>query len=89
MADDGTTGPDPDPDDTATEPTIGYGEALEELEAILDEIEDDSVDVDVLAARVQRAAVLLRVCRSRIAAARVEVETIVAELDPQQDDPPV
>jgi exodeoxyribonuclease VII small subunit len=88
MADDGTTDHDPDPDDTAAEPAIGYGEALEELEAILDEIEDDSVDVDVLAARVQRAAVLLRVCRSRIAAARVEVETIVAELDTQQDDRP-
>jgi exodeoxyribonuclease VII small subunit len=67
---------------------IGYGEALAELEAILDEIEDDSVDVDVLAARVQRAAVLLRVCRARIAAARVEVETIVAELEPDSDGPP-
>jgi exodeoxyribonuclease VII small subunit len=67
---------------------IGYGEALSELEAILDEIEDDSVDVDVLAARVQRAAVLLRVCRSRISAARVEVETIVAELEPGGDVPP-
>lgn len=64
---------------------IGYADALAELEGILDEIEDDSVDVDVLAARVQRAAVLLRTCRSRIAAARVEVEAIVAELDP---DPP-
>jgi exodeoxyribonuclease VII small subunit len=70
---------DSDADDGAG---IGYGEALAELEAILDEIEDDSVDVDVLATRVQRAAVLLRVCRSRIAAARIEVETIVADLEP-------
>jgi exodeoxyribonuclease VII small subunit len=67
---------------------IGYSDALDELEAILDEIEDDSVDVDVLAARVQRAAVLLRLCRSRIAAARMEVETIVAELEPDPDRPP-
>jgi exodeoxyribonuclease VII small subunit len=61
---------------------VGYGEALAELESILDEIEDDSVDVDVLATRVRRAAVLLRVCRDRITSARVEVEQIVADLEP-------
>ncbi|HLT16790.1 MAG TPA: exodeoxyribonuclease VII small subunit [Acidimicrobiales bacterium] len=61
---------------------IGYGAALAELEAILDEIEDDAVDVDVLAARVKRAAELLRICRDRITAARIEVTQIVADLDP-------
>jgi len=61
---------------------IGYGEALAELEGILDEIEDDAVDVDVLATRVRRAAELLRVCRDRITAARIEVTQIVADLEP-------
>ncbi len=61
---------------------IGYGDALAELERILDEIEDDAVDVDVLATRVRRAAELLRVCRDRIAAARIEVTQIVADLEP-------
>jgi exodeoxyribonuclease VII small subunit len=65
-----------------TDETIGYGEALAELEGILDEIEDDAVDVDVLATRVKRAAELLRVCRDRITAARIEVTQIVADLDP-------
>ena len=55
---------------TDVDADIGYGAALAELETILDEIEDDAVDVDVLAARVKRAAVLLRVCRDRIGAAR-------------------
>jgi exodeoxyribonuclease VII small subunit len=66
----------------APEPTVGYAEALGELEAILAEIEDDAVDVDVLAARVKRAAELLRICRDRITAAKVEVTQIVAELEP-------
>jgi exodeoxyribonuclease VII small subunit len=66
----------------APEPAIGYAEALGELEAILAEIEDDAVDVDVLAARVKRAAELLRICRDRITAAKVEVTQIVAELEP-------
>ncbi|HJR26327.1 MAG TPA: exodeoxyribonuclease VII small subunit [Acidimicrobiales bacterium] len=64
---------------------IGYAAALAELETILAEIEDDAVDVDVLAARVRRAAELLRVCRDRITAAREEVGQIVAELAPDGD----
>ncbi len=60
---------------------IGYGAALSELESILSEIEDDAVDVDVLATRVRRAAELLRICRDRIASARVEVTQIVADLE--------
>lgn len=67
-------------DDTAAE--VGYAAALAELESILEEIEDDAVDVDVLAARVKRAAELLRICRSRITAAQVQVTQIVAELEP-------
>src|SRR3546814_17397017 len=74
--------PDPAP---AAEPAdadeIGYGAALSELESILSEIEDDAVDVDVLATRVRRAAELLRICRDRIASARVEVTQIVADLE--------
>ena len=71
---------------TAGEP-IGYGDALTELERILEEIEDDAVDVDVLATKVRRAAELLRVCRDRIASARTEVTQIVADLDPSALEP--
>ncbi len=76
--------------DTAptTDGGIGYGEALAELERILDEIEDDAIDVDVLATRVKRAAELLRVCRDRITSARVEVTQIVADLEPVITDDP-
>jgi exodeoxyribonuclease VII small subunit len=58
----------------------GYAEAVVELEAILAELEEDDVDVDVLAERVGRASELVRVCRLRIDAARFQVERIVAEL---------
>lgn len=72
--------PEPD-DDDGREPEIGYADAVAELERILDELEDDTVDVDVLARQVRRAAVLIRSCRSRITEARMEVEQIVGELD--------
>jgi exodeoxyribonuclease VII small subunit len=60
---------------------IGYGEAMRELEQILEQIEGDDVDVDLLSARVSRSAELIRLCRERIHATRIEVEEIVAGLD--------
>jgi exodeoxyribonuclease VII small subunit len=54
---------------------------LQELETILAELERDDVDVDVLAARVVRAAELVEACRSRIDRARMEVERVVATLN--------
>ncbi len=45
--------------ETTTE--LRYTEALEELEKILDEIEQDEVDLDDLGERVERAALLIQV----------------------------
>lgn len=67
-----------DPDDT---PEVSYAAALDELEQILVELDDDQLDVDVVAERVQRAAELIRVCRARIAGARLQVERVVADLE--------
>jgi exodeoxyribonuclease VII small subunit len=61
--------------------TIGYAEAMAELEAILDELDDDRLDVDALADRVQRAAELVALCRDRVVAARLAVEDVVTDLD--------
>ena len=65
----------------ATEPTIGYAEAAAELTAILGDLEDDTLDIDVLGDKVERAAVLIAACRARIDAARLRVDQIVADLD--------
>ncbi|MBM17400.1 MAG: exodeoxyribonuclease VII small subunit [Acidimicrobiales bacterium] len=65
------------------EPTdkIGYATALEELQDILSELEAESVDVDILATRVERADGLIRLCRDRLEAARLKVEQVVDALD--------
>lgn len=70
--------------------SLTYAQAVEELEAILAELEDDDLDVDHLAERVGRAASLVRLCRERITGTRVEVERIVADLDggPAPEPPP-
>jgi exodeoxyribonuclease VII small subunit len=69
-----------------SEETIGYAEAMRELEAILDELEGDDLDVDVLAVRVRRASELIQVCRDRITRAEADVATIVTALE--DFDPP-
>lgn len=72
--------PDPAPTpDVGPEPA-GYAQAMAELEAILAEIEDDAVDVDVLTVKVARAAHLVRWCRARIDGAKVDVERIIDDL---------
>ena len=59
----------------------GYAEARQELQAILTELEGETVDVDVLAVRVARADELLTLCRERLEAASVQVEKVVAAAD--------
>jgi exodeoxyribonuclease VII small subunit len=66
---------------TSPDGELGYAEAVAELEGILAELERESVDVDHLVERVQRAAVLIRLCRGRIASARLEIESVVADLE--------
>jgi exodeoxyribonuclease VII small subunit len=76
VSDPSATDADPGADDS-----LGYAEAVAELERILDELADDDVDVDVLSSKVARAAVLIRLCRGRIRAAELQVNEIVADLE--------
>ena len=62
-------------------PEVGYADAMAELDRILRELEDDSIDVDRLSDRVRRAAELIRLCRDRITRTRAEVAEIVADLE--------
>jgi exodeoxyribonuclease VII small subunit len=65
---------------------IGYADAMAELGTILQELERDDLDVDVLAARVQRAHELITLCRARIQRAQSDVEGIVAHLEQPDTD---
>ena len=66
----------------------GYAAAVAELEEILEQIEGDEVDVDALSILVTRAVELIRFCRTRIDATRMEVETVIAALDESGADQP-
>jgi exodeoxyribonuclease VII small subunit len=71
-----------DASDDSREPIeLGYADALAELETILEDLEDDNIDIDVLAGKVERASALIRLCRDRITSARTQVDRIVADLE--------
>ena len=65
--------------------TTSWSEAIAELEAILVALDDDKLDVDALSSKVARAAELIALCRDRIAGTKLEVERIVADLEPPAD----
>lgn len=64
---------------------ISYATALAELDSILAELEAADVDVDRLADRVSRAAVLITTCRERISSAQLRIDEVVAGL-PSDDE---
>jgi exodeoxyribonuclease VII small subunit len=69
------------PKKSATTAPAGYAEAMREVEQILSELDSNSVDVDVLATKVERASFLITWCNERIAAAQMSIDTLVASID--------
>ena len=64
-----------------------YGEAAARLEEILATIEEGQVDIDELSGLVQEAAELVTLCRGKIHAAEVQVQTITEQLEREATDP--
>jgi len=58
-----------------------YGEAAARLEEILAKIEEGQVDIDELSGLVKEAAELVTLCRNKIHAAEVQVQTITEQLE--------
>lgn len=57
----------------------GYAEAIAELEALVRELDSQSVDVDVLSQKVSRASYLVEWCKQRIDAAEMAIEQLGAD----------
>ena len=70
---------DPAPVRPAAE--LGYSAAYEELEAIIAELEHGVVDIDLLEARLSRAAEIVEELDRRIRGVRERVEGILPRLE--------
>ncbi len=60
---------------------ITYNEAILEVEEILDKIENEELDVDDLAEKVKRVALLLKLCKEKLQSTNEQVEQILKEME--------
>ena len=58
-----------------------YKDAIEEIERIVDEIENETVDVDMLAEKIKRAAFLIKYCKQRLRKTDDEIKKVLDELE--------
>ncbi len=65
--------------------TPDYKEAVEEIESIVTEIEDETVDVDVLAKKVKRATFLIKLCKERLKTTDNEVKNVLEEFEKEEE----
>jgi exodeoxyribonuclease VII small subunit len=58
-----------------------YNETIAGLRAIVEEIENGELDVDVLSEKVKEATRLIKLCKEKLFKADEEVKKILEELD--------
>lgn len=54
-----------------------YGEAMKELQEIMDSVENDNLDVDVLMHKVKRAAELIKFCKEKLLKTNDEIQKVL------------
>ena len=58
-----------------------YTEAFQELQEIVLEIEQGEISVDELSEKVKRAAVLIKICKTKLISTEEDVARILKELE--------
>jgi exodeoxyribonuclease VII small subunit len=64
-----------------TEKILSYEEAYQELITIAEEIQNESVSVDVLAQKVKRASELITYCQEKLRSTETEVNKIISQME--------
>jgi exodeoxyribonuclease VII small subunit len=58
-----------------------YGEAIDEIEEILEKIETGELDVDELTDKVKRVASLLSLCKKKLKTTEAEIQKVIEGLE--------
>ena len=64
---------------------VKYSKAVEKLDEIIRKIESEDIDVDELSVKVKEAVELIKVCKSKIEKAELEVKKVVENLEIDKD----
>ncbi|MEJ5088476.1 exodeoxyribonuclease VII small subunit [compost metagenome] len=63
-----------------------YTDAFAELEKIVQEIETGSTNIDVLSEKIKRASQLIQVCRAQLTSTEEEVNLLLKNLTPAENE---
>lgn len=58
-----------------------YGEAMSELQEIMDSIENEELDVDVLMKKVKKAAELIKFCKEKLLKTNEEIQKVLDKIE--------
>ncbi len=64
---------------------VKYSKAVEKLDEIIRKIESEDIDVDELSLKVKEAVELVKMCKSKIEKAELEVKKVVEDLDIERE----
>jgi exodeoxyribonuclease VII small subunit len=67
--------------DNTMENTLTYEAAAKELALIAKEMEDETISVDELAAKVKRASELIEFCQAKLKSTEAEVGKIISGME--------
>jgi exodeoxyribonuclease VII small subunit len=56
---------------------VSYSKAIKEIEAIVTEIEDESIDVDLLTDKVKTALGLIKLCKGKLKSTEEELNAVI------------
>ncbi len=65
---------------------VKYREAVERLDEIIRQLDDEDVDVDELAEQVKEAVELIRLCKLKIDKAELQVKKVVDDFSKEAKD---
>jgi exodeoxyribonuclease VII small subunit len=65
---------------------LNYTTAFEELQTIVTEIEQGEISVDELSEKVKRAALLIKICKTKLTTTEEDVNRILKELEGSNPD---
>ena len=60
---------------------MSYKKAMEEVEAIVEKLEENRLEIDELSAQVKRVSELLAFCKAKLHETEEEVEKVLKEMD--------
>ncbi len=58
-----------------------YGEAMRELQEVMDRIENEELDVDVLMDEVKKATKLIKFCKDKLYKTNEEIQKILDKIE--------